>query len=177
MILYAVAVLLLAFIFKFFVFNFSGDVFDTPEEALPKDADYVWIEGPKSEKEQRYFFLSNGNYFGTGVVQKSLKGWKSGEGAYAKLPNLLKENEINAAYSDGKIIFGLIKPLGDVEVKVNGEQASFTELASLSKETVELYGVKDYLIWHLDLEKLKNSEHFTIQVLNKKGETISELKI
>lgn len=69
--LFAGLVIVLAFIFNISLTAFTGDGKDTPEEALPTDANYEWIEGPKSDKEQRYFFLSNGQYFGTGYVKKT----------------------------------------------------------------------------------------------------------
>lgn len=175
-VLYGVVVFLLAFIFQFFTTNFSGDGYKTAEEALPTDADYEWIEGPKDEKEHRYFFLSNGKYFGTGVVKKNFKGWKSGEGAFAPLPEPLKTNEITSAYSDGVILFGLIKRNGEVEVTVNGKNASFIEL-SIEKETIDLYKVEGYSIWYIDLEQLEDKEHFKIKVVNKEGEVMNELKI
>lgn len=178
MLLYAAVVFLLAFLFQVTTAQFSGDGFKTPEEALPKDADYVWIEGPKTKKEHRYFFLSDGRYFGTGVVKKNLKGWTSGKGAYAKLPDPLKENEITSAYSDQKILFGLIKRNGYVIVTVNGEKASFIELSKqLPKETLDDYQVNGYSLWYVDLKKLENHEHFHIEVFNEEGQTISELSI
>ncbi|NLY79064.1 MAG: hypothetical protein GX072_03935 [Lysinibacillus sp.] len=175
--LYVAVIFLLAFIFQYFTVNFSGEGFQTPEEALPKDAEYVWIEGPKREKEHRYFFLSNGNYFGTGVVEKNFKGWKSGEGAYAKLPNPLKDNEITSAYSDGYIIFGLIKQKGEVVVTVNDVKANIIELSTIPKETRSMYKIEDYSIWYVDLEKLEDKEHFNIKVQKNDGEILSELSI
>lgn len=175
--IFAAMVIVLAFAFREFTVHFSGDGFDTPEEALPKDADYEWIEGPKSEKEHRYFFLSNGNYFGTGVVKKNFKGWTSGDGAYVKLPDSLEENKITSAYSDGVILFGLIKRTGEAEVEVNGEKASFIEMSGLPESTLELYGVKGYSIWYVGLEKLDDQEHFQINVKDRKGEILSELTI
>lgn len=175
-ILFAAVVFLLAMIFQFFILNFSGEGYKTAEEALPTDANYEWIEGPKSDKEHRYFFLSNSKYFGTGVVTKNFKGWSSGQGAYAPLPKPLKENEITSAFSGGEIIFGLIKRNGEVEVTVNGEKTSFIELA-IEKEVMELYQVEGYSIWYVDLDKMEDTEHFHIQVMNHSGEVISELSI
>ncbi|MEJ9280770.1 hypothetical protein [Ureibacillus thermosphaericus] len=176
-VLFAALIIMLAFLFQQITIQFSGEGFDTPQEALPKDAEYEWIEGPKTEKEHRYFFLSNGNYFGTGVVKKNLKGWSSGNGVYAKLPKRLNENEITSAHSDGKILYGLINKEGQVEVIVNGEKATLLNLSTLPKETIDLYKVNDYFIWYVDLEKLQDSEHFHIVIKNDKDEILSELSI
>lgn len=170
-------VVVLAFVFNLYFEQFTGDGKNTPKEALPQDADYEWIEGPKSEKEQRYFFLSNGNYFGTGVITKNLKGWSAGDGSYSQLPNPLEENTIVAAYSDSKILYGLIKPRGDIHVTVNGQQADFVELNSLSKEVMSLYDVEGYSIWYLELSELENTEHYSIKVLDEKNSIISDLSI
>lgn len=175
--LFAAVVILLAFLFQQFAIHFSGDGFDKPEEALPKDGEYEWIEGPKSEKEQRYFFLSNGNDFGTVVVKKNMKGWTRGELVSGQLPDSLEENKISSAYSDEKILFGLINRKGKAEVEVNGKKADFIELSSLPKDTLELYGVDGYSIWYVDLENLKETEHFHIKVKDEKGEITSELSI
>lgn len=175
--LFAGAVIALAFLFNFYFTNIEGDGKKTPEAALPTDQDYEWIEGPKTEKKHRYFFLSNGAYFGTGFVTKNLTGWSSGEGVYTKLPNSLNFNEISAAYSDSKIIYGLIKPEGEIGVTVNGVETEFVELNTLSKDVVNKYGVDGYFIWYVDFSDLENQEEFIIQVFESNGEVLNELKI
>lgn len=169
--------LLVGFGFYFYINNFTGDGKKTPEEALPTDHDYEWIEGPKTQKEIRYFFLSDGNYFGTGVVKKNAKGWSAGHGAYSEIPKPLEENKITSAYSDQKIIFGLIKTTDSVTVKVNNKIAKLQSLNDLSKDVIDTYEVTDCYIWYVDLETLKNKETFTIQVLDEKDHIINELKI
>ncbi len=162
-ILFAVAVIALAFLFNFYFTHIEGDGKKTPEEALPTDQQYEWIEGPKTENEHRYFFLSNGKYFGTGTVTKNLTGWSSNDGVYAKLPNPLEFNEILAAYSDSKILYGLIKPNGEIRVTVNGVEAELIQLNSLSKDIVNLYNVEGYSIWYVDFSNLENREEFIIK--------------
>lgn len=176
-VLFAGAVIALAFLFNFYFTNIEGDGKKTPEEALPTDQQYEWIEGPKTEKEHRYFFLSNGAYFGTGLVTKNLTGWSSGDGVHAKLHSPIELNEITAAYSDNKIIYGLIKPDGEIDVTVNGVQAELIDLNTLSDDVVNLYGVEGYLIWYVDYSDLENQEEFIIQVINSNGEVLNELKI
>ena len=175
--LFAAFVLLLGYLFNILFVQFSGDGKDTPEEALPKDADYEWIEGPKTEKEHRYFFLSNSQYFGTGVVTKNLRGWSTGKGTYAQLPNPLEENAIKSAHSDSKILYGLIKPNGEITVKVNGEKADLVDFSSLDEEVLQLYNVQGYSIWYIDLSKLEDQEKYNIQVLDEKNNVLSELSV
>ena len=167
----------LAYSFNFYLENFTGEGKETPQEALPTDADYEWIEGPKSEKEQRYFFLSNGNYFGTGTVTKNVKGWRQGESAYAKVPRPLAYNQITSAYSDSQILFGVIKRKGNVTITINDKQASFIELTSLSEDIIEVYGMKDYSIWYIELDELEEKESFQLKVMDEKNNIISELMI
>ncbi|RHW38241.1 hypothetical protein D1B33_04975 [Lysinibacillus yapensis] len=177
--IFLIAALMVAigFGYYFCLAAFGGDGKKTPEEALPTDAKYEWIEGPKSEKEQRYFFLSNGNYFGTGSVTKNLKGWTSGKGAYSPLPDPLEDDKITSAYSDGEILFGLIKPNGGVSVTVNSEKAELLPLSSLSEEQIANYQVENYEIWYIDLSKLKDAELYIIKVLDKNNSSLSELSI
>ena len=175
--LFVVFVVILGYLFNFLFVQFSGDGKDSPEEALPTDADYEWIEGPKTEKEHRYFFLSNSNYFGTGVVTKNLKGWSAGKGAYAQLPNPLDENTITSAHSDNKILYGLIKPKGKITVKVNGEKADLVDFSSLDEEVLQLYNVKGYFIWYIDLSELADQENYTIQVVDETNNVLNELSI
>ncbi|SOC37254.1 hypothetical protein [Ureibacillus acetophenoni] len=176
-VLFAGAVIALAFLFNFYFTNIEGDGKKTPEAALPTDQNYEWIEGPKTEKEHRYFFLSNGTYFGTGTVTKNLTGWSSSDGVYAKLPNSLEFNEIPAAYSDSKILYGLIKPNGEISVTVNGVDVELIQLSSLSEEVVNSYNVKGYSIWYIDLTELGNREEFIIKVLDSNDEVLSEISI
>lgn len=176
-VLFAGAVIALAFLFNFYFTNIEGDVKKTPEEALPTDEHYEWIEGPKTENEHRYFFLSNGAYFGTGLVTKNLTGWSSSEVVHATLPNTLELNEISAAYSDNKIIYGFIKPDIEIDVRVNGVEAGLIDLRNLSEDVVNLYGVEGYLIWYVDYSELENREEFIIQVIDSDGEVLNELKI
>lgn len=171
-------VILLGTGYHFISVNFSGAGKDSPVEALPADAAYEWIEGPKSEKEQHYFFLSNGNYFGTAVVTENFKGWDlGGTRTSTRLPKQLDSNEINAAYSDGEILFGLLKPDGEVRVTVNKEIAGRIPLTSISKEAVELYNVEGYEIWYIDLAKLDDSKNYLIQLLDENNSLINELSI
>ncbi|MDN4492473.1 hypothetical protein [Ureibacillus aquaedulcis] len=163
--------------YSFFSVHFSGDGKETPEEALPSDANYEWIVGPKSEKEQRYFFLSNGDTFGTEVISKNFKGWSSGDGTSTPLPKPLEDNTINAGYSDSNILFGLIKPNGDVKITVNNHPAEQIPLTSLSAEIAENYNVAGYEIWYIDLSALNDSKNYVIRVLDKNDSLLSELSI
>lgn len=174
---FVAAILLLGYLFNLYFVHFSGDGKDSPQEALPTDADYEWIEGPKTEKEQRYFFLSNGNYFGTGVIIKNLKGWSEGDGSYSPLPDPLDENKITAAYSDSKILFGLIKPNGEVKIKVNEKYADMIDLSTLSEDVLKLYKVEGYYIWFIERSKLEENNHFNIKVLDDDGNILSDLTI
>ncbi|MEK9198338.1 MULTISPECIES: hypothetical protein [Bacillales] len=175
--LFAGLVIVLAFIFNISLTAFTGDGKDTPEEALPTDANYEWIEGPKSDKEQRYFFLSNGQYFGTGYVEKNLKGWSAGEGTYSKLPNALTENTITSAHSDSKILFGLIKPKGNIQISVNNKHAKLIQLDFLSDDILSTYNVEGYAIWYIDLEEIDNAKSFTIKVLGENDSVLNALSI
>ncbi|TSI05258.1 hypothetical protein [Lysinibacillus sp. BW-2-10] len=175
--LFAVLVIVIGYLFNAYFVHFTGDGKDSPEKALPKDADYEWIEGPKSDKEHRYFFLSNGNYFGTGMVTKNLKGWSAGDGVYAELPKSLDDNTIKSAHSDRKILYGLIKPKGKMKVLVNDKEAQLIELTTLSKDVIDLYKVEGYSIWYIDLSNLDDTEKFTIQVVDEKDKVVSELVI
>ncbi len=177
-IIYLIAVVfIIGYLFNLYFVHFTGDGKDTPEEALPTDAQYEWIEGPKTDKEQRYFFLSNGNYFGTGVVIKNLKGWTAGDGAYSPLPNPLEENKITAAHSDGQILFGLIKPNGNVKVKINDVKAKMIDLTTLSEEVLNQYKVEGYYIWYVERVKLEEEVHYNIEVLDDHDNVLSELSI
>lgn len=167
----------LAFLFNFYLENFTGEGKDTPEEALPADAQYEWIEGPKKENEQRYFFLSNGNYFGTGVVTKNLNGWSKGESAFAEVPSLLERNQVTSAYSDNRIVFGFIKRDGNVNITINEKQANYIELTGLNDDVIELYGVKGYSIWYIELNQLDEKESLNIKVVDEKNNVLSELSI
>lgn len=175
-IIFVIIVIALAVGYNFVSVHFTGEGKDSPEQALPVDAKYEWIEGPKSNKEERYFFLSNGNYFGTEAVTKNFKGWSSGPGTSSLIPKPLEENKINAAYSDGEILFGLIKPNGEVRVTVNDQTTERIPLNTLSKEEVELYDVEGYEIWYIDLSKL-DSKNYLIQVLDKSNSIVNELSI
>ncbi len=175
--LFIIVVIALAYLFHFYFTHIEGDRKNTPEEALPTDQQYVWIEGPKTDKEHRYFFLSNGNYFGTGTVTKNLTGWSSEDGVYSKLPNTLVENNISQAYSDSKILYGLIKPMGDIKVTVNGVETEILHLNHLANDIVNLYNVEGYFIWFIDLSQLDNKETYTIKVLNTNDEVLNELVI
>lgn len=169
-------IIVLGFIFYQYTVNFTGDGKKTPEAALPTDHDYEWIEGPKQDKEVRYFFLADDHYFGTGIVRKNVKGWTKGHGAYSKLPDL-EENKIRSAYSDDQIIFGIIKKTKDLKVKVNNVEAKLQSLDSLPKEVIEQYEVKDCFIWYVNLDDLKDKKSFTIHVLDENDNIISELII
>lgn len=171
------AMMLFGYGYYFYITEFTGDGKDTAKGALPTDAEYEWIEGPQSEKEHRYFFLSNGNFFGTGVVVKNLKGWTSGEGAYSPLPDPLDFNAVEAAYSDGEILFGLIKPNGKISVSVNDEEAERISLDGLSPEKLAIYNVQGYEIWYIDLAKVDNSENYIIKVLDQDNSVLDELAI
>lgn len=170
-------VMLIGFLFYQYITNYSGDGKDTPEEALPTDHDYEWIAGPKTDTVARYFFLSDGNYFGTGVVEKNKKGWTSGHGASSEIPKPLEDNQIKSAYSDEKIIFGIIKKTQNITVKVNNKEAELLSLDTLSKDIIEKYGVEDCYIWYVDLNQLKDKESFSIHVLDENNNLISELTI
>jgi len=163
--------------FQQFNIHFSGEGKKTPEEALPTDADYEWIEGPKEKNSQRYFFLSNDKYFGTGIVKKNLKGWTASGGVSGIIPKQMEDNTINAALSDGELLFGMIQLKGDAKVFVNDEQANIVELTSLSDEVIEMYSVSNYSIWYVDLNTLHDSDQFFIQVVNQDGEILSEIFI
>lgn len=176
-VLFALFVVVIGFVFNFFLDNFSGDGKSTPEEALPTDEEYIWIEAEKSDKEHRYFFLSNGNYFGTGTVIKKADGWKTGSSAYTPLPEPLAVNDITAASSDEEILFGLIKPEGNIEVTVNKEKAKFIQLDQLSQSDIKQYDIKDYVIWYINLSDLKDTNNYEIQVLSEEGEVINSLSI
>lgn len=169
-------VMLVGFLFYQYIMNFTGDGKDSPEEALPTDHDYEWIEGPNSEDEVRYFFLADDNYFGTGIVRKNLKGWTSGNGAYSKLPKL-EDNKINSAYSDQKILFGIVRKTEDIKVVVNNEKAKLLSLDSLSKDILEKYEVENCYIWYIPIDELKEKETYIIHVLGENDNIISELII
>ncbi|MFC7686942.1 hypothetical protein [Ureibacillus sp. GCM10028918] len=163
--------------YNFFLVHFSGEGKATPEEALQQDGNYEWVEGPNSEKEQRYFFLSDGNYFGTEVVTKNFKGWSSGVGTTSPLPKALEDNVINVAYSDSKILFGMIKPDGEVKVTVNNYSTKRIPLTSFSNEVLEKYNVEGYEIWYIELSRLQDPKNYLIQVLDENDSLINELSI
>ncbi|KGR74848.1 hypothetical protein [Ureibacillus sinduriensis] len=163
--------------YNLFLVHFSGEGKATPEEALPQDARYEWIEGPKSEKEHRYFFLSSGNQFGTEVVERNFKGWSSSNGTSTKLPKSLEENEIAGAYSDGKILFGLFKPNGEVKVTVNNDSTKRIDLSSISAEFKRTYPIAGYEIWYIDLADLNDQKNYLIKVLDENETVINELSI
>lgn len=173
----AALVIGLGLLFSLYLKYFSGDGMKTPEEALPTDHEYVWIKGPQTENVHRYFYLSNGKFFGTGIVTKNFKGWNTGHGVYALVPKELPYNQLTAAHSDNKIIYGFVKKDGDMHIRVNTVEATFIELTELSEETIDLYGVHGYSIWYVDFEKLEDTESFTIQLLNDQNKIISELNI
>ncbi|MBD8027930.1 hypothetical protein H9636_14860 [Ureibacillus sp. Re31] len=175
--LFAGLVIVLAFIFNLSLTQFTGDGKDSPQEALPTDADYEWIDGPKSEKLQRYFFLSNGQYFGTGIVEKNLKGWNAGEGTYSKLPHELAENIIPSAHSDSKILYGLVKPKGDIQITVNNKPAKLIQLNNLSNKIISSYNIEGYAIWYIDLADIEFAESYTIKVLGDNHSVLNELTI
>ena len=174
---FAVFIIVLGVGYNFFAVHFSGDGKDSPQEALPADANYEWIAGPKSDREERYFYLFNGDSIGTINVTKNFKGWSSGTGTSSPLPKLLEENQVNAAYSDNEILFGLLKPDGEVKVTVNGQKTERITLTSLSKEIVELYNIKGYEIWYIDLSRLNESKNYLIKVLDKNNSLVNELSI
>ncbi|HWK21544.1 MAG TPA: hypothetical protein VNS08_00780 [Ureibacillus sp.] len=174
---FIVFVIILGVGYNFFTVNFSGEGKATPEEALPDDAEYEWIVGLVADKEHHYFYLSNGNYIGTEVVTKNFKGWSSEQGAYASLPKSLEDNQIATAISDEKILFGLLKPNGKVEVTVNNQPTKRISLTSLPKEVVELYQVQGYEIWYIELTNLDQAKHYSIKVLNEHNTVIDELSI
>jgi len=176
-VLFALVVIGLAFLFNLYFTHFDGDGKKTPKEALPTDQQYEWIEGPKTENEQRYFFLSNKEYFGTGTVTKNFSGWSSNDGAYAKLPTPLSDNVIKQAYSDQQIIYGIFKPSGEVIVTVNGEKAEFIDLNQLPEDILQLYKVKDYVIWYVDYSKLQNTKEFHIKIMDSNNKLLHELII
>ena len=175
--LLALALIAIAFLVNQYFIHFTGDGKKTPEEALPTDNQYEWIDGPKTENEQRFFFLSNKKYFGTSVVTKNLKGWSAHERVSASLPNPLEENKVTQAFSDQKIIYGLVKLSGEVKVDVNGVTAELIDLNSLSEDVLSIYNVNDYSIWYVQFSHLENHENFTIKLINSNNETISELSI
>lgn len=174
---FALIVIGLALLFNQYFIHFSGDGKRTPEEALPTDQQYEWIEGPKTENEHRYFFLSNEDYFGTGTVTKNFSGWSSEDGVFAKLPTPLSDNVIKQAYSDQQIIYGLFKPNGEVTVTVNGIKSEFIDLNQLPEDVLYLYKVNNYSIWYVDLSNLENTEEFIIQIVDSNNEVIHELII
>lgn len=173
LILFVILIILLAVIFQ--AFQEKGK--KTPEAALPTDHSYEWIEGPSEKKSHRYFFLSNGKYFGTEVVKRHFNGWRSSGGASGIIPKGVGENKINAAYSDGDILFGILKGSGDIQVLVNDQKAHRIELSSLPAKTIELYDIDGYWIWYIDLENLKNTKHYQIKIVNSSGEVLNELSI
>lgn len=157
--------------------HFSGDGKATPEEALPQDARFEWVEGPKSEKEHRYFFLSSDNQFGTEVVTRNFKGWSSSNGTSTPLPKSLEENEIAGAYSDSKILFGLFKPLGEVKVTVNNQSTKRIAISSLSAEIKKSSNIAGYEIWYIDLSELNDRKNYLIQILDENDTLINALSI
>jgi len=173
----ALLFIIAGFLYQQYSIHFSGAGYDTPAEALPKDRDYVWIDGPINKKEHRYFFLADGKYYGTVVVKKTWKGWKEGEIVQGKWPEAIKENEISAAYSDEKILFGAIKGRGNILVEINGTNAEIVELNDMPKIATDLYQANEYSIWYVELKQLETREHFDIKVKNEKGKIISELSI
>lgn len=175
--LFAIIVIVLSFLFNQYFVHFSGDSKSSPEEALPTDHDYIWINGPKTDTVHRYFFLADGNYFGTGVVTKNLAGWSSGDGVFSEIPNSLNENEIKAAHSDNQILFGLIKPKGNIEVNINGETATLIELSTVSEELLNLYGIEGYKIWFIDLSLIEDKNHFKIRIISEQDNILNELSI
>ncbi|WP_137728800.1 hypothetical protein [Lysinibacillus sp. SGAir0095] len=176
-IVFAILIIGLGVGYNFISNLFSGDGKDSPEEALPQDASYVWIEGPKSKKEQRFFFLSNGNYFGTQIVTENFKGWSTGQSTASPLVKAIEENTINAAFSDSKILFGLIKPNGKVKVTVNEQVTKRIPFNTLSKEAIKNYNVQGYEIWYIDLSELAQPKKYRIQVLDENNSLINELLI
>jgi len=175
--LIAIIVFGLGFGVNFYLNNYTGDGKGTPEEVLPVDRDYVWIDGPISEKAQRYFFFADGKYFGTALLTKNYKGWSDELSTSSLLPSTLAENKIAAAYSDSEILFGLIKASGEVKVTVNNHESKRIPLAELSKVAVELYNVQGYEIWYVDLAKLKEPKSYLIKVLDKNDSLLNELSI
>jgi len=176
-ILFILLVLVLGYLVNLYFVEFTGAGKDTPEEALPTDQEYEWIKGPNTEKEQRYFFLSNGQNFGTTLVKKNVKGWSIEEEVTAKVPKKLESNTIVSALSDEKILFGLIKQEGTIDVNINGKPASLIGLSNLTEDVLDLYDVKGYAIWYIDLEQLEDIESYSIQVLDEHKKVISELSI
>ena len=175
--LFAIIVFGLGFGVDFYLNNFSGDGKATSQEALPIDGEYQWIKGPKSEKAQRYFFFADGKYFGTELLTENYKGWSHGLHTSARLPKSLVENKIVAAYSDSEILFGLIKPSGEVKVTVNTHEAKRIPLAELPKAAVDLYKVQGYEIWYIDFATLKETKNYLIKVLDKNDSILNELSI
>lgn len=108
---------------------------------------------------------------------KNLKGWSEGDGSYSPLPDPLDENKITAAYSDSKILFGLIKPNGEVKIKVNEKYADMIDLSTLSEDVLKLYKVEGYYIWFIERSKLEENNHFNIKVLDDDGNILSDLTI
>lgn len=175
--IFAIFVIGLGVGYNLFLVHFSGEGKATPEEALPDNENYQWIEGPKSEKEQRYFFLTKEGYFGTDLVTNNFKGWSSGVDISTPLPKPLEDNVINGAYSDSKILFGLIKPNGEVKVTVNKHSTKRIPLNSLSEEVEKKYNVEGYEIWYIDLAKINHPKNFLIQVLDENDSLMNELSI
>nr|WP_106779007.1 hypothetical protein [Lysinibacillus timonensis] len=174
---FVIIVLVLAFLINQYFIHFDGDGKRTPEEALPTDQNYVWIEGSQSEDEYRYFFLSDGHYVGTNKVTKNLSGWSLSEGHFGKIPNPLEENKIIAAYSDHQILYGLIKPKGQIHITVNEEAVELVDLTSVSEEILKLYGVSGYSIWYIDLSKLEDTDQFVIEIRDSNNNLLNELTI
>lgn len=168
---------LIGYGYYFYIENYSGDGKKTAEEALPTDHDYTWIEGPKSDNEVRYFFLADSHYFGTGVVTKNKKGWSSGHGAFSEIPQPLVENNIQNAYSDEKIIFGIIKNTQDITIKVNDKPADLLPLDKLDSKVIKEYDVKNCSFWYVNLKDLDEKESFHIQVIGEGDKIINELSI
>ena len=175
--LFVLFVIGIGYLFNFYIENFATKGESNPKDALPTDADYVWIEGEQSEKEHRYFFLSNGNYFGTGTVIKNLNGWKTGSSAYAPLPDPLEHNSIPAASSDEEILFGLVKPKGDIKIVVNGLEANIISLDNLPESDIQLYNIKGYAIWYISLAQLDETKSYDIQVIDESGRVIHTLSL
>jgi len=174
--LIVLAIIVLAFLINQYFIHFDGEGKKSAEDALPTDQQYEWIKGPKTDNEQRYFYLSNGNYFGTSIVTKNLRGWSLGEGVQSNLPSPLEFNKIAAAYSDSKILFGLIKPDGKVRVTVNDVDAELMQM-DLNVDVVDLYNVEGYCIWYVDLSKVKAKKEYIIKIIDSNEDTLYELKI
>ena len=172
MVLFVLAVMIIGYGFYFYLENFASKGEATPEEALPTDAEYVWIEAEKNKKEQRYFFLSNGNYFGTGTVVKTMNGWKTGSSAYSNLPNPLVANKISSASSDGEILYGFVKPKGNIKILVNESEAKILSLQNLSESDIQLYDIKGYAIWYISLSQIEETKNYDIQVIDEENNRV-----